>query len=79
MAYPRKNEKTHLTWTLSVLAALGLFVGAVLSAEVPTYGIYVSLTLVVLGSFLMLISGISKEQARKTEAVAETVQLDADF
>ncbi len=79
MAYPRKSEKIHLSWTLSVLASLGLFVGAVLSAEIPSFGIYLSLALVVLGGFMMLISGIHKEQARKKETIAEALQLEQDF
>ena len=79
MTYPRKNEKIHLSWTLSVLAALGLFVGAVLSAEIPSYGIYLSLALVVLGGFMMLISGIHKEQTLKKEIVTEALQLESDF
>ncbi|MFI5420593.1 MAG: hypothetical protein ACHQ1H_06460 [Nitrososphaerales archaeon] len=79
MAYPRKNEKFSQSWALSVLASLGLFVGAVLSAEIPSYGIYLSLALVILGGFMMLISGIHREQARKKETVVEALQLEPDF
>ena len=80
MTYNSKNSnKAHSTWILSVLISLGLFVGAVLSAEIPVYGMYLSLSLVVFGGFVMLISGIHKEQMRTQEVIAETLKLESDF
>jgi len=80
MSYPNtSNNSRSSSWTLAVLISLGLFVGAVLGAEIPVYGMYLSLALVVLGGFVMLISGIHREQSRKVDAVAETVQLESDF
>jgi hypothetical protein len=81
MSYPKNNNNnTHSsTWTLAVLLSLGLFVGAVLGAEIPGYGMDLSLALVVLGGFGMLISGIHREQIHKKDAVAESIQLESDF
>jgi hypothetical protein len=81
MSYSKNNnQNTHSsTWTLAVLLSLGLFVGAVLGAEIPGYGMYLSLALVVLGGFGMLISEIHREQMHKKGAFAEAVQLESDF
>jgi hypothetical protein len=79
MSNDTKNNKANSAWILSVLVSLGLFVGAVLSAEIPDYGMYLSLALVVVGGFVMLVSGIHKEQMRKQEAIAEVLQLESDF
>ncbi|MDA4130290.1 MAG: hypothetical protein OK457_05930, partial [Thaumarchaeota archaeon] len=74
-----KVQKFSL-WPLSILSALGLFVGAVLSAEIATYGMYLSLALVLLGSSLMLVYSIHREQTTKKKAVLETpFQVESDF
>jgi hypothetical protein len=80
MSYPENNTRNaHSSWTLAVLISLGLFVGAVLGAEIPGYGIYLSLSLVVLGGFVMLTSRMHKEQTIRKDAVAEALQLESDF
>ncbi|MDA4111553.1 MAG: hypothetical protein OK439_03380 [Thaumarchaeota archaeon] len=56
---------------LPILLSLALFVAAVLSAEIASYGMYLALSLIVLGGFAMIISGIRKEQGSKKEAVLE--------
>jgi len=78
MARTRKDQ--NFLWLLSILIALGLFVGAVLSAEIPSYGMYLSLALVLAGSSLMLISSIHREQTAKKKAVMEAaLQVESDF
>ena len=77
MSNSRKNQKLSF-WPFSVLISLGLFVAAVLSAEIPSYGIYISLALIVLGGFVMLVSGIHKEQASRKGILIEAGQSEQD-
>jgi hypothetical protein len=66
------NHRKRTSLILTILSPC-IFILAVLSSAIPSFGLYISLVLVVLGGFAMLTAGILRESTARRDHTIQQI------